>query len=145
MNLTGYFVWNSFIKQLCQCTSLQTAIRNELLPSVPMIVSLGREFGVPLTRDDFHDAYVENLLAVPGIGQQESEFKATDIQLNRTDFQNVSTNSGRENKRNRQTLDMTNELYEKILAERKGGLVSSKNYINANIVSLILYFYLVFL
>ena len=36
--------------------SLQSVIRNEVLPTVPMIVSLGREFGVPLTRNDLHES-----------------------------------------------------------------------------------------
>ena len=45
-------------------------IRNEALPTVPMIVSLGREFGVPLTRSDLHES--PSLLA-PSICGKDSD------------------------------------------------------------------------
>jgi len=44
------------LHDLINCKKLRDAIRNEMFPTDEMIASLGREFGIPLTIDDFEDA-----------------------------------------------------------------------------------------
>lgn len=39
--------------QLSRARSLRSAIRNDLFPSTEMILCLSREFGIPMTSDDF--------------------------------------------------------------------------------------------
>lgn len=39
--------------QLAQAEKLRDAMRTELFPSAEMVVSMSREFGVPITAEDF--------------------------------------------------------------------------------------------
>ena len=45
--MTAYFL------QMLRVTKLREVTRNDLFPSADMIVSMSREFGVPLTAEDF--------------------------------------------------------------------------------------------
>eukprot|EP00794_Sanderia_malayensis_P005993 gene5993-6689_t len=47
------------LHELRKSTKLRDVIRNELFPSAEMIASLSKEFGIPLTSDDFEDSFVK--------------------------------------------------------------------------------------
>ena len=47
------YMFMLFLLQLSKMTKLKDAIRNDLLPTADMVVSMSREFGVPLTTEDF--------------------------------------------------------------------------------------------
>jgi len=119
------------LHELCQATSLQSVIRNETLPTVPMIVSLGREFGIPISDEDLHQP--SSMLETNTLGSQDGR-GGGDID----DNPNNEPDTQQHRSNHRQPLDMTNEAYEEILASRK--LEQSSNpvdYINANIKSLV--------
>jgi len=114
------------LHQLSQSVSLQSVIRNDVLPTVPMIVSLGREFGVPLTRNDLHET--TSLLA-----PIEARTKNAD---NMHQAQ-VSEMSVKEQQKTRRPIEMTNKAYDELMEARKNGQTLPIDYINANIKSLI--------
>ena len=98
-----------------------------------MIVSLGREFGIPITDEDLHQP--SSMLETNTLGSQDGsgDGDIDGIPNNEPDTQQHQSN-------HRQPLDMTTEAYEEILASRK--LEQSLNpvdYINANIVSIFIY------
>jgi len=109
--------------QLCQCTSLHNAVRNEILPTAEMIVSLAKEFGVPLRPDDFHEV-VQTALSI-------NEPDTVPCSVSEIDSSNKSS------LKKRQPLDKYNESYEKMLIERKSTGIQQKDYVNANIKSLV--------
>ena len=56
--MAGYWLNVSFNKtivalQLSRCPRLRDGLRNDLFPSADMILSMSREFGVPMTAEDF--------------------------------------------------------------------------------------------
>ena len=102
-------------------------IRNETLPTVPMIVSLGREFGIPISDEDLHQPSMKETDTLESHGDDD----AGDIE----NIFNEPDHHQQQQLNHRKPLDMTNEAYEEILASRK--LEKSLNpvdYINANIV-----------
>ena len=44
---------NFICLQLSKQTRLRDAVRNALFPTAEMVISMSREFGVPLTAEDF--------------------------------------------------------------------------------------------
>jgi len=126
-----YTINKFLIVQLSQSTSLQSVIRNEVLPTVPMIISLGREFGIPLSLDDIHDPMMD--------GDAFSSFHQFVNGNNQLGFSNFSTDDRCGDKqqadRNREPLDMENEIFDKLIKARKSGQVETVDYINGNIVS----------
>ena len=51
--IMSLIIFISFLLQLIKSKKLRDAIRNDLFPSAEMVVSMSREFGVPLTAQDF--------------------------------------------------------------------------------------------
>lgn len=54
--ICGYFliiVVSTFFSQMLKLTKLRDVTRNDLFPSADMVISMSREFGVPLTAEDF--------------------------------------------------------------------------------------------
>ena len=86
-----------------------------------MIVSLGKEFGVPLRPDDYEEIMAE---------ETEKPSENSRVTFN-------ENTSGYEKCKKRPPLDMTNEYYEKLLLDRKNGEYSEKNHVTGNIVSII--------
>lgn len=86
-----------------------------------MIVSLGKEFGVPLRPDDYEE-----------ITPDETEKPSVN---SRVTFNENTSAYGKCKKRPQ--LDMTNEYYEKLLLDRKNGIYSEKNHVTGNIVSVL--------
>lgn len=104
--------------QLTQCTSLHNAIRNEMLPTADMIISLSKEFGVPLTDEDFTE----------GDSNENTRLK------NESDLYMPECNENVYSKKTKLRaipLDMENEAYEKLLEERKDK--PEKDYICSNV------------
>lgn len=92
-----------------------------------MIVSLGREFGIPISDEDLHQpSILENNTLESHNGQIENDLNEPDTQQHQLKIC--------------QPLDMTNEAYEEMLENRK--LEQSLNpvdYINANIVRIFIF------
>ena len=93
-----------------------------------MIVSLGREFGIPISEEDLHEPpmLTPEISTLDTSDGDEDGCGAGDNELKEPTIQKSSK---------REPLNMTNEAYEEILATRK--LERSSNhvdYINANIV-----------
>lgn len=107
--------------QLTRFTSLHSAVRNDLLPTAEMIVSLGKEFGVPLSENDFHE---QSNITV------NNETTGTDVPSDTTRL--VASF-----KRHRELVDTKNEMYEKILIERKNEKNAQTDHVCANIKSLL--------
>ena len=84
-----------------------------------MIVSLGKEFGVPLHPDDYEEILPE---------ETEKPSENSHLTFN-------ENTSAYEKCKKRPPLDMTNEYYEKLLMDRKNGMYSEKNHVTGNIVS----------
>lgn len=84
-----------------------------------MIVSLGKEFGVPLSENDFHE---QSNITV------NNETTGTDVPSDTTRL--VASF-----KRHRELVDTKNEMYEKILMERKNEKNAQTDHVCANIVS----------
>ena len=49
-----------FFLQVLKLTKLREVTRNDLFPSADMVVSMSREFGVPLTAEDFGGKIIIN-------------------------------------------------------------------------------------
>ena len=87
-----------------------------------MIVSLGKEFGVPLRKDDFSDT-TNSSLALTNGNKHESHSTLNVSPVSMT-F-----------KRRSEPLDMSNKAYEQLLEERRKGRIVETDHICANIVS----------
>ena len=96
-----------------------------MLPHAEMIISLAKEFGIPLTDEDYHDTETSNTDGDKNIDNITSEVKPVLSQ--------------RKIKLCSDPLDMENELYDQIIEERKKADMQ-KDFICANIVSFFLLF-----
>merc|ERR1712048_45012 len=119
----------SRLYQLSTCESLHNAIRNELLPEAAMLISMSREFGVPLRKEDFELSEVTTATnspddkAVP-IPQPGSTELAKDAKMIRTS-------------RPWTPIQRYNPEYEKTVRERnKHGASFTHDYIKENVAAI---------
>lgn len=111
--------------QLTQCTSLHNAVRNEFFPEAEMIVSLAKEFGVPINEDDYHE------------NENVSSSAADENTCEKPESSNVKTTSSQcKVKLHSEPLNMKNPVYEDILDKRIKSNIK-KDYIQSNIKSLL--------
>ncbi|XP_066284865.1 uncharacterized protein [Branchiostoma lanceolatum] len=99
------------IDKMLQSTKLRDVTRNDLFPTAEMVVSMSKEFGIPLTMEDFED------LKKPDSEEQPSdEFTATPMDMRRPWT----------------PLDMYNYEYEEFVKQREM-LGPLRDYVRENI------------
>ncbi|XP_013407741.1 uncharacterized protein LOC106171815 [Lingula anatina] len=109
------------LDELTRMKMLRTAVRNDLFPNAEMIVSMSREFGVPLTADDLAD-----------LGEETQDKVAEDHHDMANDHEAADQPKSRS--RYWPPLDNYNMTYMEVVEERNM-LGSHHDYVRENIIS----------
>lgn len=98
-----------------------------------MIISLGREFGVPLSLDDIPNPELSELDGFSSFRQAATESNQLEPSCRNVEFEDVQNQKTYINKR--ESLDMKNDAFDELIKARKSGHIEPVDYINGNIVS----------